>query len=623
VRLRPNVDFETYGKALRAYLAGDTEAALERAYEIGRAALAIGLGVVDLAALHRQVSLEGILTTEESVAAREQVDRGWKFFTEVLAPYEMTLRGFKEANLKLHHIASTLEQHVQDRTQDLRESERRYRLLFESSPLPMWVYDTGSFAFLAVNDAAARHYGYTRDEFLRMTIKDIRPAEDVPPLVDHVAHLPEPDSKETWRHCKKDGTRIDVEISAHAFEFAGRPARLVLVNDVTERKRLEEQLRQAQKMEAIGRLAGGVAHDFNNMMSVVMSYSSMLIQEFPPGDQKREDLEEIRKAGERAAALTRQLLAFSRQQVLEPRILDLNEVLGNVDKMLRRLIGEDVELVTLPAKGLRSVKADPGQIEQVLMNLAVNARDAMPNGGRLTIETANLDVDAGYSREHFDAKPGPYVMLAVSDTGVGMDKATQARIFEPFFTTKEVGKGTGLGLATVFGIVKQSGGTIWVYSEPGRGTTFKVYLPQVDEAGRLVTTRPVSGSASHGTETILLVEDEEQVRHLVRTILHQHGYLTLVARDPAEALHLSDTHPGAIDLLLTDVVMPQMSGRQLAEQLSPRRPTMKVLYMSGYTDDAVVRSGVLQAEVAFVQKPLTPDTLAQKVRQALDFNSPS
>ncbi|HYT83053.1 MAG TPA: response regulator [Gemmatimonadales bacterium] len=388
--------------------------------------------------------------------------------------------------------------------------------------------------------------------------------------------------------------------------------------DITEQRKLEEQFRQAQKMEAVGRLAGGVAHDFNNLLTVITSYSDILLEDLAPHDPRRADMEEIRKAAISAAGLTRQLLAFSRQQVLEPRVLNLNAVVTNTEKLLRRLLGEDVQLVTAPAPQLGAVKADPGQLEQVIVNLAVNARDAMPEGGKLTIETANAVMDEAYVRDHPLAKPGPYVMLAVSDTGAGMDEQTQRRIFEPFFTTKEPGKGTGLGLATVYGIVKQSGGFIWVYSEPGHGTTFKIYLPRVAEPVETVTPPAALGESLRGSETVLLAEDAAAVRAVTRQVLDRLGYTVLEAPNGAAALHLATKHHGPIHLLLTDVIMPELGGRQLAQQLIALRPELRVLYASGYTDDAVVRHGVLTPGVAYLQKPFTPDVLARKVREVLD-----
>lgn len=380
----------------------------------------------------------------------------------------------------------------------------------------------------------------------------------------------------------------------------------------------EEKLRQAQKMEAVGRLAGGVAHDFNNLLSVILSYSEMMMMEMRVGEPMRDDLKQIREAGQRAAALTRQLLAFSRQQVLEPRVLDVNEIIRTTEKLLQRILGEDVELNLVLDPALRACKVDPGQFEQVLMNLVVNARDAMLRGGNLTIETSNTVLDSDYAQSHPESRVGPHVVLAVSDTGIGMDKPTQARIFEPFFTTKPKDRGTGLGLSTVYGMVKQSGGSVWVYSEPGKGTTFKIYLPSVFEESERSLPPAASNAKMGGTETVLLVEDDPQVRMVARTVLRRAGYNVLEASNGGEALLTCEQHGADIQLLITDVVMPRMSGRELAERLKQIRPVMRVLFMSGYTEDAIVRHGLVQSGINYLQKPITPDSLLRKARGVLD-----
>jgi PAS domain S-box-containing protein len=751
---------------------------------------------------------------------------------------------------------------------ELRESEEMHRLLFERNPLPLWVYDVETLRFLAVNESAARRYGYSREEFLSMTIRDIRPPEDVPALMEDVASAPVGyGGPSPWRHLTKDGSVIDVEITSYPLTFGGRPARFVLANDVTERHRaerallgsearlagivesamdaiitideqqrvvlfnaaaeemfgltasealgrplddfiprryraahreyirdfgttgvtsrvmagaravsalradgveflveasisqieasgqklytvimrditerreaeerlirisravegtsdgiritdlagnsiyhnpaflrlvgytveelnaagglnafmadealaremhgtiasgrswrgeaelksrdgravfvhvsadaikddsgsiiglmciytditerrqMEVQFRQAQKMEAVGRLAGGIAHDFNNLLTAITGYSDLVVDSLSPSDPVRRDVEEIRKAGERASTLTRQLLVFSRQQVLQPKVVDLNALVIGIEHLLRRLIGEDIELSTALDPDLTSVKADPGHIEQVIMNLAVNARDAMPRGGRLTIETKNVRLDEQYAREHGRVvTPGPYVLLAVSDTGVGIDEITLQRIFEPFFTTKEQGKGTGLGLSTVYGIVKQSGGHVWVYSEKGRGATFKVYLPPAGARAEAEEAEEPA-KAERGTGTLLLVEDEEMIRKLARKVLEGGGYTVLEAANGLEALRAAEAYEGPIHLLVTDVVMPQMGGGDLVERVTPLRPGMRVLYMSGYTDAAIVHHGVLDEGTNFIQKPFTPDALLRKVREVLE-----
>ena len=380
-------------------------------------------------------------------------------------------------------------------------------------------------------------------------------------------------------------------------------------------KRSEEQLRQAHKLEAVGRLAAGIAHDFNNLLSVVLGYAEELLLELPADQAGHDDVNQIKLAGERAADLVRQLLIFSRQQLLAPKIVDLNALVDNVGRMLGRIVGEQIELAFVPGANLGPVKVDPGQLEQVVVNLVVNARDAMPNGGKLTIATSNVELDETYAAQHLAVVPGQYVMLSVSDTGVGMDRKTQDRLFEPFFTTKSPGQGSGLGLSTVFGIVKQSHGSVWVYSEPGHGTTFKIYLPRTDRD----SVRPALPAPTlRGSETILLVEDEAQVRAIVKRTLERGGYAVLSASSPEEALRLCETSLMHIDLLLTDVVMPQMNGRELAERVRALRPTIKTLFMSGYTDDAILRHGVLDEGVPFLQKPVTPSNLTRKVRETLD-----
>ncbi len=416
-----------------------------------------------------------------------------------------------------------------------------------------------------------------------------------------------------WR---KDGSSFPVEYLAAPMRDAegGIAGVVVTFRDITARRDSERQLLQSQKMESVGRLAGGIAHDFNNLLGVILGYGGLLLAKMGSGPD-RAKLEQIMKAGERAAGLTRQLLAFSRKQVLQPRVLDLNDLVADMEKMLRRLIGEDIQLTTLLG-GRGNVKADPGQIEQVLMNLVVNARDAMPLGGQLTIQTSNVVLDESYAAERPDVRPGPCVMLAVIDTGVGMTPETQRKIFEPFFTTKGPSEGTGLGLATSDGIVRQSGGHIAVTSEPGRGSTFRVYLPRVDEEVRPLVVSPTLRPL--GTETILLAEDEPALREITREILQEHGYVVIEAGSGDGALKSAEEYAGDIGLLLTDVVMPRMGGRELAERLTRVRPRLRVMFMSGYTDDAVVRHGVLSTSAAFIQKPFGSESLLAKIREVLE-----
>src|ERR1700691_5063779 len=424
-----------------------------------------------------------------------------------------------------------------------------------------------------------------------------------------------------WK--RKDGTGTVVRVSGRAVSDGDKGTAFELfAEDVTERRALEQQLRQSQKMEAVGRLAGGIAHDFNNLLMVISGYSEFLLDRLGPEPALRAPAQEIASAAGRATSLTRQLLAFSRKQMMAPKVLDLNGIVTENLKMLTRVIGEDIDLVMVPAAGLGAVRADAGQIEQVIMNLAVNARDAMPSGGKLTIETSNVSLDDDYARFHAPLRAGDYVMLAISDNGLGMDSETQSHISEPFFTTKGT-KGTGLGLSTVYGIVKQSGGYIWVYSEPGRGTTFKIYLPRVAERGEspaLVVSSAESVAAEPGTETILLVEDEANLRYLARQFLEKQGYRVIEAADGVVAMQIAVAHEGVIHLLLTDVIMPGMNGRELAQRMSEIRPNTKVLYMSGYTENVIGHNGTLDAGVRLLQKPFTLRDLKSKVREVLDSN---
>ena len=505
----------------------------------------------------------------------------------------------------------------------LRVSESRFARLAESGIIGILTADIYG-NILESNRAYADMVGYTQQELASGTIKwaDLIPPDLGESIIKSTKEVVANGAASMFETAaiRKDGVRVPMLCGVAMLEF---PMCIAFSIDLTERVRAErllrateDQLRQAQKMEAVGRLAGGIAHDFNNVLSVIVSYAEMLHEDLAVGDPRRDDAGEILGAAQRAAALTRQLLMFSRQQVLEPKILDLNELIRNMDKMIQRVVGEDVELVTRRAATIGRVKADPSSIEQVLMNLVVNARDAMPTGGTLTLETNDVVLDEDHVRLHVATHAGPHVMITVTDTGTGMDAATQARIFEPFFTTKPKEKGTGLGLSTVFGIVHQAGGGIAVESAPGAGTTFKVYLPHVE--GEVNGERGPSAEAHHGTETILLVEDDEQVRTVARNILHRHGYHVIEAASPSDAIERCEHYDGVIHLLLTDVVMPHISGPELAKRLEPLRPEMKVLFMSGYTDDAVVRHGVQTSRLALLQKPLSPTSLAHKVREVLD-----
>jgi two-component system, cell cycle sensor histidine kinase and response regulator CckA len=483
------------------------------------------------------------------------------------------------------------------------------------------------FRVASWNPAAEQMFGYSRAEAMGQHAHFIVPHEYRERVDKFWQSLlaqknggPIPSSPRFGRNANitKEGRTISCEwYNTPLVDDSGRVLGVAsLAHDVTERVMLEDRLRQSQKMEAIGRLAGGVAHDFNNLLTVIIGYAQLLAD--TPGNRQADSIAQIKSAADRAAGITRQLLAFSRKQVLTPRIINLNDIMLNLDSLLRRLIGEDVEVITMPANDLGSVRADPSQIEHVLMNLALNARDAMPNGGTLTLETANVQLDESYANEHQAITPGSYVMLVVSDTGHGMTPEVQARVFEPFFTTKEVGKGTGLGLSTVYGIIKQSGGYIWVYSEPDRGTSFKIYLPRVDQTAQTLGSEKRSAGVPRGTETILLVEDDPQLRQLSSSVLAHCGYKVLVAGGPEEGLTTAESNHRDIRLLITDVIMPGMNGRQLAEKIQQINPKMRVLYISGYTNNAIAHYGVLDDGLWFLPKPFTLSALVAKVREVLD-----
>ena len=513
------------------------------------------------------------------------------------------------------HIALAIERRSWEDA--LRKSESTFRLLFAHNPLPTWVFDTETLKFVQVNEAAVRLYGYSAKEFESMSVFDIRGEEEYAALHAHMKDWDTPGHYQgILKHRKKDGKSIEVEVVSHGFDYAGRKVRLVVAQDITERHSLEEQLRQAQKMEAVGRLAGGVAHDFNNLLMVIKGHTELLlnISSIPPLATKK--VEQIDRAADRAASLTRQLLAFSRMQVLQPRVMNVNGVVEEMGKLLPRLIGEDVELILRTSADLGVIRADASQMEQIIMNLAVNARDAMPAGGKLLIETSNAEFDHSYVSTHLMVQPGRYVLLAVSDTGTGMDAETQSRIFEPFFTTKVQGKGTGLGLATVYGVVKQSGGYIWVYSELGKGTSFKIYLPRVDQVEEEVLPTGLT-EAPQGVGTILLAEDEQEVREVAREFLESGGYTVLEARDGVDALRLSEEHSGVIDLLVTDMVMPKMTGQELAARILEKRKGLQVIFMSGYSEYVADEAAHSDPTLRLLSKPFSRAAILRAVRDRL------
>ncbi len=510
----------------------------------------------------------------------------------------------------------------------LQESEKMVMALLQSASQAILSVDRNGRIVLA-NPKTEELFGYSREELLGARLEILLPEAH---RRDHGHHREDYFARPRVRPMgigmdlsgrRKDGTEFPVEISLSHVETAEGVFAIAFVSDISDRKRLEGQLLQAQKMEAVGRLAGGVGHDFNNMLTVIAGYNRMILDELSPLDPLRGCAEEVLKATDRATALTKQLLAFSRRQIMQPCVMSVNNAIRQTEKMLRRLIGEDIELILVLPENVDNIKADPNHIEQAIVNLALNSRDAMPKGGRITVETANVHLDETYARTHLGIQPGDFVMVAVSDTGHGMDAETRRHLFEPFFTTKGKGKGTGLGLATVYGAVKQLGGDIWVYSEPGQGTTFKLYFPRVAEAAALPPADRLATEEVPHTETVLVVEDEQTVRDLTVKMLRKLGHTVLAAADGAEAIEIVKSYPAPIALLLTDVVMPNMSGRQVADRLLKLRPALKVLYLSGYTDNTVIHHGILEDGVEFLPKPFSREALARKIRHVLETPPPA
>jgi two-component system cell cycle sensor histidine kinase/response regulator CckA len=563
----------------------------------------------------------GVLANYEFEAYRKDGDKIWLSENRRIVKDDSEPETFYEGTLE--DITERKQAEV-----ELQQSEERYRELVENARDIIYEHDLNG-RYTSTNKSGQQLTGYSRAETLELSIADTV----APEYLDKAREMlrlklaGETVTAYELEILTKDGGRIPVEVNTRLVYKDGVPVGVQgIARNITERKRLEEalrdseqQLRQSQKLEAIGQLAGGVAHDFNNLLTAINGYSALALRRLGDDHPISSYLEEIKKAGDRAANLTRQLLAFGRKQLLQPLAINLNDIVSDMIKLLKRLIGEDLQLVTKPSSGLKQIKADPGQLEQVIVNLVVNARDAMPRGGTVTIETANTTLDGAYASRHVDVTAGEYVMLAVSDTGIGMDHDTQSHIFEPFFTTKEKDKGTGLGLSTVYGIIRQSGGNIWVYSELGKGTTFKIYLPLI-EGEASAKAEADHAPIKRGSETVLLVEDEDMVRKLASELLEESGYIVLEANGGEEAIRLGKSHAEPIDLLITDVVMPKFSGKEVAEQLHTIHPETKVLFMSGYTDEAIVHHGIVDSGIAFIQKPFSERALAQKIRDVLDAN---
>ena len=513
--------------------------------------------------------------------------------------------------------------------QTARQLEFNYRQLFDTSPYPMYVIDTATLNLLDANDAASRYYGHSRQDLLAMRLTALSPAEDAPALTEAIAAAAPVDRWGPLRQVKHDGMVVAVNITSHALSFNGHDARCAVIEDITEREQLDRRLRQSQRLESLGQLAGGVAHDFNNLLSIIIGYATMCagdIEDVGGGDPRwqplRDDLQQIVQAGDRATNLTRQLLSFARAEVTQAQIIDLNTVTSGVEQLLRRAIGEDIDLRLNLAPESWPIKADPGQTEQVLLNLTVNARDAMPTGGELTVDLDAIVVDDRYAAYHPGMHSGRHMRLRVTDTGVGMSQATIDRAFEPFFTTKPKGQGTGLGLATIYGIITQAGGSAQITSDPGHGTTFTATFPVTDDAEPSDSTQPVGGAQPQPTvrqgETILLAEDEDSLRLLTQRILTRHGFTVLAATNGVDAIRLADAHQGDIDLLLTDVIMPQMNGHDLANHLQKARPGIAVIYVSGYAEPMLAERSTLPAGVTLLSKPVSESEVIAAIRRALD-----
>jgi PAS domain S-box-containing protein len=609
---------DRYFTLLSRYLKGDGDGARAGAAELARETISRENPMLELAQAHLESTARALAVAPGELHGQTVTACG-DFYLACVEVLEAAADGQRD-------VGPRERAHVEQDLAALQATERNYQRLFEGHPEPMYIFDLETLAFLSVNAAAVRHYGYSRSEFLAMTITDIRPPEQVPDVLNEIARTEDQQRAGGWVHRIKSGTLIDVEITSHSVVFGNRPARLVMAQDVTEKRRLEQQLRQSQRLESLGQLAGGVAHDFNNLLSVILNYAAFVKERLgsaitdPGGDQwlpAMKDVERIERAGQSAAHLTHQLLAFARREVIQPKSLDVNFVVGELEPLLRRTLGEHIEVETRLESNLSRVLFDPGQLEQVLMNLVVNGRDAMPKGGHLTIETSNVEVDETFASGRPGLQPGRFVQLRITDTGTGMDKQTLDRAFEPFFTTKAKGQGTGLGLATIYGVVHQSGGYVGIYSEVGVGTRITTLLPATDDGPeQAVAAGP--HKSTRGVETVLVVEDADDLREVVARVLSRNGYEVILASDGMDALDVARRYAGPIHLLLSDVVMPKLQGPELSKRLREERPQIRVLFMSGYPQPLLGPSSELPPDMVLIEKPFNETTLLAGVRQVLD-----